>query len=359
MTSSTNFPATTVLGTRGGDDVFVVKFNASGQRVWAVIVAGTGSEVANGVAVDKEGFVYITGRTNSTNFPTTPYGYDPTVSGSGRWDLLGHYLHRRSLAAPEHLLRYRGYQRHWRRAITLDSQGNVYVASYCSRGSFTTTTGAYKTAFQGGTKDVYVAKLDSLLHGLIWATYLGGTQDEQAEGIKVASDGGVIVTGTTSSTDFPTTAWAYDRTHNGGNDLFLTRLSSTGASIEFGTLLGTSQDDSGGLAGWLNGNLVVLVNAGARELPATQDLPDRPGKMFLAILDPWAHDLLFGAYVGGTDCYGLAQVLDSRGRIWLCGPTLGQDLPTTDGAFQRSYQGGYRDGFVMRLSFQPEADESN
>src|SRR5206468_3695516 len=105
--------------------------------------------------------------------------------------------------------------------IAVDKAGNAYVTGTAGSLDFPTTPGALKTATTNAqSPDAFVTKLDPSGSTLIYSTYLGGSRDDRGYGIAVDSDGNAYVTGTTSSTDFPTTMGAFQTTNRGTADSF-------------------------------------------------------------------------------------------------------------------------------------------
>ena len=126
--------------------------------------------------------------------------------------------------------------------IATDSTGSSYVAGYTTSTDFPATAGAYQTASQGGAADAFVAKYNSS-GTLIYATYLGGNGDDTAYGIAVDSANNAYITGSTASTNFPTTAGAYSTTLKGGANAFVTKLNAAGNTLMYSTFLGGSGSD--------------------------------------------------------------------------------------------------------------------
>jgi len=108
--------------------------------------------------------------------------------------------------------------------IAVDGSGNAYVTGWTLSTDYDVTTGTYQTTNAGGW-DVFVTKLNASGSGLMYSTYLGGSDDEVGYGIAVDGSGNAYVTGATFSTDFPVTAGAYQTTHGGGTwDVFVTKI---------------------------------------------------------------------------------------------------------------------------------------
>src|SRR5206468_1627874 len=144
-------------------------------------------------------------------------------------------------------------------AIARDASGNVYVTGYAGGADFPTTPGAFDRTFHGGCDplscaDVFVAKLNPSGSALVYATFLGGSGIDRAHSIALDSSGNAHVTGETTSSDFPTTAGAYDRTYS-ENAAFAAKLSSDGSSLTYSTFIGDGQAHA--VVVDAGGNLVV------------------------------------------------------------------------------------------------------
>src|SRR5439155_10769621 len=122
--------------------------------------------------------------------------------------------------------------------IALDASGNAYVAGLTQSNPFPTTSGAFRTADDGGS-DAFVCKF-SPAGSLVYSTYLGGSNTDQSLAIAVDSSGGALVTGQTFSSNFPTTAGAFKATYGGNGDGFVTKLSPDGSSLVYSTYVGGS-----------------------------------------------------------------------------------------------------------------------
>ena len=181
---------------------------------------------------DTSGNVYVTGRTASTDFPTTSGAYNTSVNGGDVFisKLNGGLT---SLLASTFL---GGSGNEGGQSITLDTSGNVYVTGGTDSTNFPTTSGAYSTSFNG-SYDVFVSKLNSGLSSLLASTFLGGSDlggsglaGDAGSSLTLDTSGNVYVTGITASTDFPTTSGAYDTSYNGGiggigsGDVFVSKL---------------------------------------------------------------------------------------------------------------------------------------
>ncbi len=232
VTSSTDFPVTsgafqTVSG--GNDDAFVTKLNPAGggptDLIYSTYLGGSGFDNGLGIAVDNSSSpnAYVTGYTDSSDFPTTTGAFQTTPGGgedafvtklnplgSGSADL-----------AYSTYLGGSGSDRGYKIALDAQPNPNAYVTGTTSSTDFP-TAGALQTT-SGGLSDAFVTRL-SLTAGLVYSTYLGGTGGDQGLGIAVDGSCSAYVTGTTDSSDFPTTAGAFQRTFGGFFDAFIAKL---------------------------------------------------------------------------------------------------------------------------------------
>src|SRR5207244_93997 len=117
--------------------------------------------------------------------------------------------------------------------IAADGAGDAYLTGFTESADFPTTPGAFDTTFNGG--DAFVTKFDASGAALLYSTFLGGNNDDVGTGIALDDAGSAYLTGYTSSTDFPTTAGAFDTTYNGGQDDFVTKLDASGAALGYST----------------------------------------------------------------------------------------------------------------------------
>lgn len=250
-------------------------------------------------------------------------------------------------------------------AVAVDEAGNLYVTGH-TRDNFPVTAGAYQTTYGGGNRDAFVAKISADGSTLLWATYLGGTDTEQGDGgtdIAVDGQGLVYVTGFTMSSNFPTTAGAYDGSYAGGpttGDAFAAVLSADGSALLYSTYLGGDSDDWGRgidvdaagdmyLTGLTNGGFPTT--AGAYDVTYNGGLGG-VGDAYFVKLSPdgnGAADLLYGTYIGGPlGDTGNTIDIDAAGVAHIGGFTMG-GFPTTGGAFQTASAGPAGDGFVTKI----------
>lgn len=241
--------------------------------------------------------------------------------------------------------------------ITVDADGNPYVAGVSGSVYFGTTSGAYDTTL-AGFSDAVVMKLAPDGASLVYATYLGGFEYEDCRGLYVDGDGSAYVSGWTASTDFPTTPGAFQTEYAGGaSDLFVAKLNPTGTALVYSTLLGGSGRDTGsyshGLAVDAGGHACVTGDTVSQDFPTTPGAYDRSldggGDAIVAQLNPEGTALEFSTFLGGTEGeVGRDVAMDPIGDVYVTGETASDNFPLTPGAFQVRRKGP-SDIFVTRL----------
>ena len=280
-------------------DAFVVRLNAAASALdYATFLGGSNWDSGYGLALDSSGRATVTGETRSNNFPTTPGAFDRTFGGGlcglapNTFPCNDAFVVRLNVAGSslDYATFLGGSNIDSGAAIVLDDSGRTTVTGITWSSNFPTTSGAFDRSFNGDL-DTYVARLNAAGSALDYATFLGGYASDRASALALDGNGRVTVTGSTQSSDFPTTTGAFDRSHNGGYDSYVARLNPTGSSLDYATFLGGTSSDTGG-------------------------------------------DL----------------AMDTSGRAVVTGITFSSDFPTTPGAFDPSYNGGPFDAFVAKLA---------
>ncbi|HEV8132423.1 MAG TPA: SBBP repeat-containing protein [Acidobacteriota bacterium] len=319
---------------------------------YSTYLGGGGDEQGNGIAVDTAGNAYVTGFTNSTNFPTTVGAFQTTLgsfedafvtklnpTGSGL--IYSTYLG--------------GSDGDEGFAIAVDTAGNAYVTGTTLSTNFPVTLGAVQPTFGGGTFDAFVTKLNATGSGLVYSTYLGGSNGDHGRGIAVDTTGNAYVTGFTFSGNFPITLGAFQTTQGGSYDAFVTKLNPAGSGLVYSTFLGGSGGDQGlGIAVDTVGNAYVTGATFSANFPITPGAvqPTLSGHTdaFVTKLNPiGSTPLVYSTYLGGSsfdEGNGIAG--DTAGNAYVTGSTASSNFPTTPGTFQTTL-GSFEDAFVTKL----------
>jgi len=357
LTQSIDFPTTVgVFDTTyngGYSDVFVAKINPTGTAFsYATFLGGSGVDHVLGICLDGTSNAYVTGETRSTDFPTTAGAFDTTFSG-GYYDVFVAKLNSTG-SILEYSTFLGGDQAETGSAITVDSAGNAHITGMTQSDGFPTTAGAYDSIFNGGD-DVFVVKLNSAGSALKYSTFLGGQDDDSGHDISLDGSGNVHVVGETRSSDFPTAAGVFDEIHNGLYDVFIAKLNSTGGVLDYCTFLGGNDDDYGSSI-FLDGSANAYVTGETRssDFPTTAEAFDTTlngsSDIFVAQLNAAGNDLNYSTYLGGDSIdIGLDISVDDANNVYVTGETVSADFPITAGAFDEIFNGVW-DVFVVKLN---------
>jgi uncharacterized repeat protein (TIGR01451 family) len=372
-TSSLNFPTASAYrsSSGGSNDLFITKFNRTGSGVvFSTYLGGIGNESSGAIALDSSGNIYITGQSDSANFPTKN-AYSSANSGFldafiAKFGPFGTNLLYSSYLG--------GGGDDSGNAIAVDNNGNAYIAgdTYSigtGNSAFPVTHGAYQGNNKGG-RDAFVAKFNTTLSGsssLVYCTFLGGSTDEKAWAIAVDTNGNACVAGEIQSfnnvypapptSDFPALN-AFEPAFNQGNtnsfagsyDGFVTKLTADGTSLVFSTYLGGGDDDfATGMTIDSAGRIYVAGQSASLDFITTTNAaqpvnagtlydPDFPGfDAFVTVFQPNGA-LYYSTLLGGSsdengfDAYSFGVAVDRFGMIYLAGETQSDDFPTTVGA---------------------------
>lgn len=274
----------------------------------------------------------------------------------------------------------------WGSTATPGEGGSLYSAGVTEEGgggTFPATPGAYQTT-SGGIYDIGLLKYDSTGSQLLYATYLGGSNSESPHSLVMNAAGELLMLGTTSSTDFPTTVGAFSRTFSGGDnashvvqysagsDIVISRLSSDGTQLLSSTYFGGAENDglnpTGGLLTRNYGDQLrgdIITDAGGNvyvsSVTSSPDLfnanpglqPTYQGGETDALLlkfDASLSQLLWGTYLGGVSSDAAHTLkLDSEGNVLAAGGTASNNFPVTSGSYQDTF-GGEVDGWIARVA---------
>ena len=236
-------------------------------------------------------------------------------------------------------------------ALTLDGSANVYLTGEASEG-FTTTPGSFQTT-HGGDVDSFAAKVGPT-GALVFSSFLGGPNHD--DGLAIALDGSnnLYITGK-ASPGLPVTAGAYDTTQNGGFDMYVTKVRADGSALDYSTYLGGSSWDEGlGIATDGSRSVYVTGNVQSPNYPTTPGAydSDLDGQVNSGItkLNPTGTSLVYSTLFGRsgtTEADGLALARD--GGVVVAGHSDSPNMPVTPNAVQPMF-GGVFDGFLTKVN---------
>ena len=324
----TRYPEQSSLS--GGRDAFVFKLNPMGDMLlFSTFLGGSGTEVANGIAIDSAGNSFIVGDTTSLNFPAAGYqtanhgsqdAFVARLSASGQQLVSSTYL---GGSSADH-----------GGAIAIDSNDTVYITGYTWSRNFPLSN-AFPSSL-GGPCNAYIAHLSANFNSLVFSSYLGGSgctmaYPETGQGIVVDAQNNIYVAGVTSSVDFPQLN-ALQPQLEGSTDVFVAKVNASGTLL-FSTYMGGSGVDVGNAIGLdPSGAIYVVGYTYSDDFPVTTDAVQTAlggaCDAFLFKLTPAGDTLLYATYLGGSGndtASGIA--FDSGGNVYLSGWTLSGNFP--------------------------------
>jgi hypothetical protein len=367
-TTSGDFPTTPVayqtshaLG--AGTDAFVSELNSTGTALLSsTYLGGSDDDSGISIAVDGSGDAFVTGQTESTDFPTTSGALQTTnhgdmaafvteLSASGTGLVYSTYLGGNSDNSGD--------------GIAIDGSGDAFVTGYTNASDFPHTSGAYQTTNRGINQSAYqafITELNATGKALVYSTYLGGSGDDFGSGIAIDGSGDAFVAGWTHSDNFPTTSGAYQTTFAGGNgantDAFVTELNASGKALIYSTYLGGSADDYGyAIALDSSGDAFVTGTTASTDFPHTSGAYQTTNlggfNAFITKLKADGSGLLYSTYLGGggsadPEVDGTAIAVDSSGDAYVTGTCTFSDFPTSP-SVQGATGGGVDDAFITEL----------
>jgi hypothetical protein len=324
--------------------------------VYSTYIGGSDVDVGYAIAVDGSGNAYVTGYTSSTNYDVTPGAFQTTNGGLA--DVFVTKLNATGTALVySTYLGGSGYDGGY--AIAVDGSGNAYVTGLTTSTNYDVTPGAFQTTkstTDPTESDVFVTKLNATGTALVYSTYIGGSGEDRGYGIAVDGSGNAYVTGWTRSTDYDVTPGAFQTTHGGYYDVFVTKLNATGTALVYSTYIGGSY--------WDEGYAIAVDGSGNAYVTGLTDSPDydvTPGAfqttfgggwadVFVTKLNAAGTALVYSTYIGGSGGeVGRGIAVDGSGNAYVTGPTSSPDYDVTPGAFQTT-KGGEADVFVTKLN---------
>lgn len=349
ITYSNDFPTQNALFEKnaGNSDAFIAKLDASGKNlIYSTFLGGSSDESGQSVTADQSGAVFVTGWTQSHDFPVQDAlighlsgkrdAFVTKIDPFGSALLFSTYLGGDSLD--------------FAKDITIGSSGTVWVTGYTGSSDFPVKNALISTF--SGKLDAFVTRLSSTHPDLLFSTFLGGTSCDIGNAIAADPDGFAYITGYTDSADFPfKNGW--DDSLSGKTDAFVVKINSSDNSIVYSTFLGGTSDDSG--------CDVAVDSKGAAYITGytySQDFPTQKSRKegltgnrdaFVTKIAPAGSSLSYSALLGGTSCdCGRGIAVDQSGSAYITGYTSSDDFPTMN-AF-REILAGKDDAFVTKFS---------
>ena len=329
--------------------------------LYLTYIGGGGADVPLSMAVDGQENVYLTGTTDSTNFPTTVNAVQTTGAGSvvSAFVLeLSPFSESSSVSLVYSTFLGGTTGDTSGNGIAVDRKGLIYVIGSTKATDFPLTDSAYQ-GVTWGPQDAFLCQIDPNAGVLNYSTYLGGELADQGRAIAVAPNGLVYFAATTESTEFPMAGYAYSYNLKSPFGMVIGVMDMTkvgDASLVYCTYFGGSDiQEVRGIAFDAAGRLLVTGYTLATDFPVTPDAVQPKaggnGDAFVSVVNPlgFPNFLVYSTYLGGSQgevAYGIAG--DSAGYIYVTGYTLSPDFPTTPDGIQPAWGGGI-DLFVTKL----------
>jgi sugar lactone lactonase YvrE len=370
QTYSANFPTTvgsySVAEKGSSQDAFVAKLNPQGTAlVYSTYIGGSSSDLGNAIAVDSNLNVYVTGTTQSIDFPVTT-GVVQTTRKSSSYNNVFVTKLNSSGTALLYSTYLGGSNSQYGMGIQVDTYGNAYLTGSSTSTDFPTTTGSYKTTIPG-SQSSFVTKLNSSATQLLWSTYLGGSSYDLAASIALDSSNNVYVGGQTQSTNFPATTGAFQTAAASGvtQNGFVAEISADGTTLLSATYLGGNSNSYyqsstliSAIAIDSSNNLYVTGSTYSPSFPTTAGAfsttisgTNYSSHAFVSKLNPSLSSLTYSSFLAGSGADGgNAIVVDGTGRAYVAGYTSSVDFPLTPGAVMTRKNPGGTGAFVTQVA---------
>jgi hypothetical protein len=321
--------------------------------IYSTYLGGSGNDNGNSIAVDSAGNVYITGSTNSTNFPTVN-PLQPTNAGGSNDAFVAKINPSGSALVYSTYLGGSGNDQGT--GIAVDGAGNAYVTGYTTSTNFPTMN-PFQPA-NGGSADAFVAELNPTGSALVYSTYLGGGGSDGGFSIAVDSLGNAYVAGSAGA-HFPLVGQPFQGVFGGILDAFVAKLNPSGSGMAYSTYLGGSGEDfATGIAVDSAGNAYVTGLTGSpsnsKHFPTKNPLQPYFGggfyDAFVAKVNPTGSALVYSTFLGGSgNDQGSGIAVDSAGDAYVTGFTGSTNFPAVN-PLQAANAGGTYDAFVAKIN---------
>ena len=370
MTGLSDFPTTvdaysrTKSGLSGTTDLFILVLGPDGDElVYGSYLGGSKDETCRAHILDTDGSLLILCDGYSEDMPVTTGAYCTTSTGGGDLNLI-------RLDSSLNKVLYCTYMggTDWEAVsdLAIDAQGNVYIGAYSRSSDFPTTSGAFCTTVDDPFTNGIFMIFNRTGH-LLYSTYIGGTRNDWVTQVKLAPNGTLYIVLETESDDFPIKGPGAHGLY-GMRDAALLVFDS-GMRLTYGTCIGGSKREAaqGALLDDSRGTLYLSISTESSNVATTLGsfcpLPvSMPfyeciiGINTSTLKTTYSTYIWSGAYWNTQDPYsvwGEVLAVDPDGAVLLTGYTNAVDFPTTPGAYCIEYQGGYNDGYIIKLDPRP------
>ncbi|MCU0388515.1 MAG: SBBP repeat-containing protein [Chitinophagaceae bacterium] len=342
-----------------GGDVFLAKFNSSGQIQWGTYFGANGDDECRAIAVNSSGFIFIGGITGSggVNGPDNDFvtqGAHQTTYGGGSMD---GFL---ACFSPEGFpswVTFYGGSGGWDyvNSVATDPEGNVYIAGETESATGIASNGAHQTS-RVGDYDCFIAKFTPTGQRL-WGTYFGNSGREFGRRIAVDASGSVYLAGVSNSATGISTSGTHQATYGGSNDAFLAKFTTSG-TLAFCTYYGGSGQDRGNAVQVASNGDIYLAGSTRSNTGISTPGVHQASHAFNFYFDAFlvkfnaSGQRQWATYCGGSfddEAFGVG--LDNAGNVYLSGTTLSTDGISTANGYQNALaQTGTPDIFIVKFN---------
>ncbi len=316
--------------------------------VFSTYLGGSRSDSGYGIAMDTSGNAYVTGSTASIDFPTASAIYG---SNTGEYYYNDSFIAKLNASGSnlEYSTYFGGNGTDFGWGIAVDTSSNAYVVGYTESSDFPTVNPVLEN--NAGYADAFVIKLNSAGSGLVYSTYLGGSEVDHGYGVAVDTAGNAYVTGKTGSKNFPIASAIYG-SNSGDWDAFVTKLNASG-SLTFSTYLGGNGGDVGyGITVDSYGNVYINGKTESTNFPTVSAIyGSYSGKSdaFVTKMNTLDSSLGYSTYLGGSGFdFGWGITIDISGNAYVTGGTSSSDFPTASAIYESLSES--QDAFVTKLN---------
>ncbi len=319
-------------------------------RIWGTYYGGSNEEEYGQCAVDKDGNVFLTGQTNSTNNIASTGAYQQFLAGNydaflAKFNATGQRQWGTYFGGP-------GLEELWSGSIAVDKNENIYVSGFTNSTSGIASAGAHQTVYGGGVSDCFIEKFNQAGERL-WGTYYGGSRQDMYGSVSTDKNGNVFLTGGTNSDTGIATPGSYQQyLSDTSQHAFLAKFDSNGVR-QWGTYYAGEANESGiACATDRSGNVYFTGSTVSENNIATPGaFQSTFGGFEDAFLVKFTNggQRIWATYYGGSDAdYGNGCASDSAGNVCLVGSTYSSNGIASPGCHQPTYGGGC-DAFIVKF----------
>lgn len=352
--------------------------------VFSTFLGGSSADTANAIAIDPVGNIYVTGLTQSADFPVTSNAFQGTQRATGQSTVFVSKLNP-SGTALIYSTYLGGSSGETAYGLSVDSSGNAYVVGQTGSKDFPTTTGAFQTSFPASLRTSFVSKVNVAGNGLVYSTYLGGTSQvsflccDLAAAVATDATGNAYIAGTTVSSGFPVTTGAAQTklAASLSSNAYAAKLNPSGTGLVYATFLGGSGQVQFNIGpAVFQGDLATAIavdGAGSAYVAGLAHSPDFPVtatafqtknkaattsgtasqipgyNAFVTKINSGGTAFVFSTYLGGSGVtianggfgnqvifgdQANAIAVDGAGNVYVTGAAYSSDFPVTTGAYQ-------------------------